>query len=360
VFDSDPEAPDVVEFGEGGSGCPTASATTPEASVNGAPVAGGQVGIGAKVKFTSKLTQANALAVEWEFINKATKAAEKVSGPANEFEQTEITHAFTTEGEYTVKETITSDDLASPTLVVEAAITAKAAPPTPQFSVTEATLGSATRFDAGSSSGNGSPITQYSWDYGDNTTATSATATAEHTYSEARTYQVTLTVTNKVGSTKSAPVSVVVLAPAPPPPPPPPPPPTTTTTTTTTPPPGSGVQGYRVSVASTSLAVSKSGGVSLKVSCAGQGSCTGTVTLRTLSAVAASAKKRVLTLASGSFSVPAGGAKAVALHLSAKARALLARSHVLRVRATIVGRDASGGSHTSSFVVTLKAAKAKH
>jgi Immunoglobulin I-set domain len=120
-------------------------------------------------------------------------------------------------------------------------------------------------------------------------------------------------------------------------------------------------------IASTSLHASASGVVIVKVTCpAGVSRCTGTVTLRTLNAVSASAagatksKGSILTLASGSFNVPGGGVKTLALHLSAKARALIARLHVLRVRAAIVAHDPTGGIHTGQAIATLRAAKAKH
>ncbi|HTC72425.1 MAG TPA: hypothetical protein VK655_06020, partial [Solirubrobacteraceae bacterium] len=64
-----------------------------------------------------------------------------------------------------------------------------------------------------------------------------------------------------------------------------------------------------------------------------------------------------LTLASGSFTISGGAVKTLTLHLSAKARALLAHSHVLHVKSTIVARNASGASATSTATVTLKAAK---
>jgi hypothetical protein len=118
------------------------------------------------------------------------------------------------------------------------------------------------------------------------------------------------------------------------------------------------------SLAGTSLTVSPSGAVVLKVSCpAGVSACLGTVTLRTLSAVSArastAAKKAVLTLASGSFAVTGGQVKAITLRLSAKARKLLARSHTLRARATVAAHDLSGASHTAQSLVTLKPAKGK-
>jgi hypothetical protein len=116
-------------------------------------------------------------------------------------------------------------------------------------------------------------------------------------------------------------------------------------------------------IASASLQASASGEVSVKVSCpAGVSSCAGTVTLRTLDAVVASAKTKpaILTLGTGSFTVAGGQVKTIVLHLSAKARILLARSHTLHVRVTIAAHNATGVTHTGYVIGTLRAAKAKH
>ena len=134
--------------------------------------------------------------------------------------------------------------------------------------------------------------------------------------------------------------------------------------------PGLGVEGFHTSIspvvpdavlAATSLTESASGAVAVKISCpATESSCAGTVTLRTSGAVVASARKpraAVLSLASGSFTVPGGKVKTITLHLSAKARALLAKSHSLRIRVTIVAHDPAGVTHTTQVVVTLHAAK---
>lgn len=115
-------------------------------------------------------------------------------------------------------------------------------------------------------------------------------------------------------------------------------------------------------IAGTSVQVSSSGSLSIKISCPpGETSCAGIVTLRTLNAVAASAKvkKAILTLVSGSFTVPGGGVKTVTLHLSAKGRALLAKEHVLRARATVLAHNVSGASHTGVATLTLRLAKPK-
>jgi hypothetical protein len=89
------------------------------------------------------------------------------------------------------------------------------------------------------------------------------------------------------------------------------------------------------------------------------------VSLRTLNAVragVAAAKKKaaILTLAKGSFSVAGGKVTTVVLHLSAKGRALLARAHTLKVRATIIAHDPAGAKHTEQTVVTLRAPATRH
>ena len=121
-------------------------------------------------------------------------------------------------------------------------------------------------------------------------------------------------------------------------------------------------------LASASLTGSSSGAVRVSVACpAGESSCTGTVTLRTLTAVSPRAtghrskkqKAVILTLAVGSFKVAGGQAKVVTLHLSAKARTLLSRTSVLRVRATLVAHDPEGATHTAQTIVTLRASKAR-
>ncbi|MGO9490318.1 MAG: hypothetical protein ACLQBB_15000, partial [Solirubrobacteraceae bacterium] len=137
---------------------------------------------------------------------------------------------------------------------------------------------------------------------------------------------------------------------------------------------GGGVQHYEVTkpvpivtISGTALTVPASGAFSLKLSCPGEETqCSGTVTLKTLTAVAAGsahgakAKKAILTLAGGTFVIAGGKLKVLSLHLSAKARALLAKLHTVRARVTIVAHDPLGGAHTTSAIVTLKAAKKKH
>jgi hypothetical protein len=122
-------------------------------------------------------------------------------------------------------------------------------------------------------------------------------------------------------------------------------------------------------LASTALVADSSGHVVLEISCpVRESSCEGTVTLRTLAAVsagtnavgAASRGAAILTLAKGTFTLAGGKSKKLTLRLSTKARTLLARSHALRVRATIAAHDPTGASHTSQRTATLHLARMKH
>ena len=116
-----------------------------------------------------------------------------------------------------------------------------------------------------------------------------------------------------------------------------------------------------------SLAASSSGTVNVSVSCpVTESRCGGTVTLRTLTAVRAATghrhnlKAAFLTLATGSFTVAGGQVATVRLRLSSKARALLARKHLLRARATIIAYDPAGVTHVTHTIVTIRAAKETH
>jgi outer membrane protein assembly factor BamB len=122
-------------------------------------------------------------------------------------------------------------------------------------------------------------------------------------------------------------------------------------------------------LASTSLTVSRSGAFTVKVRCpSGVSVCRGTISVRTLRAVIAGAdagagarlaraRAAILTLATGTFTVPGGQVKAVRLHLGRRARRLLLRRHVLRARATLTMRDAAGALQSSHATVTLRLAR---
>ena len=377
----------VIEFGPGGTGCPEASVAEPEAEASGKKLAADQIiPQHTAVTLSSRVAQADALKSEWAFSDPTTKETEATEvNPADQGLTARTTHKFEHEGEWTVTETITSDNFAMPAqtifngtsfaspLITEDEHSEKLtfnlkiepAPASASFSgPTAVTLGEAAEFNASSSKGfGGGHITKYAWSFGDGSEETSISPIAKHVYGATGSYQVSLTITDAHGSTKSAPRTIQVHAPsapsggggAPPPPPPPPGPGAGSTGR-------GGVLSYQVSVASTSISVNSKGALVITVKCLGQSSCDGAVTLRTASAVASGAGKHkaILTLASGSFTLAGGHFKALTLHLSSKAKALLVHSHTLRARATIVARDSAGAAHTTQSIVTLRATKAKH
>lgn len=183
-------------------------------------------------------------------------------------------------------------------------------------------------------------------------------------------YHFRVTATNAKGTTQSADLTFKTAAASSTPPPPSP--------GTESPPPPVGktevlpetVKKFSpvVTVAGSAMTVASNGSFTVKLSCPKEETtCAGTVTLKTLTAVAAAhggaaanAKKVVLTLASKSFSIVAGKVQVLTLHLSATARRVLAKTHTLRARATIVAHDSTGSTHTTTAIVTLKAAKRKH
>jgi hypothetical protein len=113
----------------------------------------------------------------------------------------------------------------------------------------------------------------------------------------------------------------------------------------------------------TTLAASAAGALTITVRCpAGESSCIGTITLRTLSAVSAGAgghqaSKHILTLATGPFRIIGGRVATVKLRLSAGARSLLARSRVLRARAIIAAIYTTGAASATQTTVTIHALK---
>ena len=381
VFMLDPKSAHVVELGPEGKGCPAAEASEPIATVNGKPLSPSEtISTGTPVAFSSTMTQANALSVEWNFGDGQTQTES-----ADEFQHTEVKliHGFVQGGELTVTETIHTDDLATPTIVKKTKISVSATAPPPTAVLegpSEVTLGKEATFDGSASSGP-NPIKTYHWVFGDGISETTETAAAKHIYTKAGVYGVKLTVTDTHELT-SEPSTLTIKVNEPAPETPKgggggggtgtigaPPAAALATTTTVAPTPPGPPPVPDAGLASTSLAVSPSGTVALDVTCpAGESSCAGTVTLRTLGAVSAvvagsrhgHAKKRkasVLTLAGGTFTVTGGQEKSVALRLSAAARTLLIHMHTLRARATIAAHDPAGQTHVTQTLITLHAPK---
>lgn len=484
MLERNPAGSRIVEFGPNGSGCPPGTATVPTAKAGGVEVE--PIAMNETVTLSSTLTQANALSVEWEFGD-----GTKQTVSTREQETTEVQHVFTKTGTLTVKETIHTDNLATPVLTVERKVRI-VGPPTVVTEEAKVT-GQSSATVTGTVNPNGQEVTACEVEYGTTipytkktkcvalppgkgeepkpveaqlsglekgtlyhfrfvatnnkglgegndktfTTAAEPVPSAETTSAsvegetaatlranvnpegaELTKCQFEYGPTEKYGSvvacstlppkgTSSVAVSapakglsagttyhfrIVVTdlagesvrgkdltfktkakeeAPAPPPPPPPAPPGENPITG------NGGVLPHQeikpppavpdATIAGNSATVSGSGAFTLKVSCpAGESTCSGTITLRTLKAVVASvahgakSKASILTLATGSFTVAGGQTKTLTLHLSAKARALLAHSHSVVARVTVVAHDPAGATHTTTVNVTLRAAKPKH
>jgi YVTN family beta-propeller protein len=72
--------------------------------------------------------------------------------------------------------------------------------PVASFTVTPASPGLATSFDASASGVASGTITNYAWTFGDTTTANTSTPTTTHTYATGGSYTATLTVTDSAGT----------------------------------------------------------------------------------------------------------------------------------------------------------------
>ncbi len=374
----------AIQFGTGGStsGCPHVTLTPPSVKANGVAVS--KLVPGEAATFSSTLAAANAVSTEWRFENTKTHKVETVPG-GYQFETPSLTHAFSEEGTYKLTEIVHTDNLSASSVEAELPsgheFTVRTVRPefeissVPSLTKGEEATFVATVFDENKQV---DPL-KYVWKFGDGVEEKGETSgneiTAKHLYAApCSSCTVTLEVTDKEGTkgvasativihkTKAEeeaekPPVVVIKPPAEIPP-------------LEVKPPAGGPKsgGPKVEpvaeLAVSTVSVGPSGALALKVTCpSGESSCTGTVTLRTLTAVSASThkkKKAILTLASGSFSVVGGQVKVVSLHLSSAARALLAHVHVLRARATLLAHDTSGASHTTTVTVTLRAAKAAH
>ncbi|HKN93381.1 MAG TPA: hypothetical protein VJU60_03525 [Thermoleophilaceae bacterium] len=121
-----------------------------------------------------------------------------------------------------------------------------------------------------------------------------------------------------------------------------------------------------ISLVTHALTVSSKGVAVISESCPAttNGSCTGTLTLKTAGPVAAVAKhrkvkRRIVTLGRGKFSIPAGQTAKVRVRLTKTAFKVLQSNRKLRVLATVVSHDASGAAKTTSAKLTLRAPKAR-
>jgi hypothetical protein len=390
---------DVFEFGPGGSGCPHVEANEPSVKVRNnqdQEVEIIPVPLGETATLSSEMVEGNAKSVAWTFKNLTTGKEETKDGEEEQeagsyqFKVTSLKHTFQEVGEYEIKEVIATDDLATPTLEETRKVSVAATPIGVEFSYPATiTAGKATKFEAIVNDPHepGSPKLKYTWTFGseEKPGETDATEFSEvHTFPvEAAQESVTLKVTDAHGvvGEKTHLISVGKAEEQkkeehkeehkeePPKEEHKTEPPKEEHKTETPKTEGS----PEATVAGTSVAATAAGAVTLQVSCpASDSSCSGTVTLRTLGAVAARTARRgksskskkhkaVLTLATGSFTVAGGQTGTVTLHLSAAGHTLLMRLHTLRVQAVVVANDPAGATHTTQTTVTLRApAKSKH
>jgi PKD repeat protein len=412
-----PAAAAVIEFGPGGSGCPAAKSRELAATLRGVPLEGRLVRPGEQVGFSTQLSQADALSVEWDFGDGSPIETVVVQKKPRE---PQAKHAFTQSGPHTVTATIHTDDLASPTITLTASVTVESSgketeqehkereerearerkkkkeeeehetekqrkereererkeqehkekehketlgPHALGVVQTPAERGVPALFDARPSSDSAGPneLTEYHWNFGDGGEYSGPVPIVFHAYAGVGAYTATLTVTDRRGLT-SAPYSLTVKVIEPP---------VTARPTGGSSPASSSsaVASYTrttpgvfpdVSLALASLRVSARGLLVLTMYCpAGETTCAGTVTLRALLASASRrskrAKKALTTLASGSFSIAGGTRKRVALHVSRSVLVLLARLRRVYAQAEIAAHDPAGASHSAKLPVLISA-----
>jgi hypothetical protein len=356
-----PSAPALIEFGPGGGGCPAATSTALAAKIKGSEVT--EARAGEAVTFSAALSNGNALEeVDWDFGDGTVETL-----PTRELPNVEAVHTFTLGGAHTVRATIHTDNLATPTITAETTLTVAEGAALPPRALASGPLtafvGETVEFDGSASSDPSGPnqIAEYHWSFGDGAQASSALPAVSHVYSSPGAYTVSLTVTNKQGVTSAPdvlPQPVVVVRE----------PPSSGGVEGSSvsrsqgggggerrqPPPGSSNVAPDAKLASNSLSVSRAGTVKLRMSCpAGVTLCAGTVKLRSIGA--ASARHGVaVTLASGRFAIPGGGVRAVSLRLTAHAHVLLKHRHKLAALAVIHTHDPTGAQYLRQTVVTLR------
>lgn len=135
-------------------------------------------------------------------------------GDGNSSSQSVVEHAFTSTGTYTVTLTVTDNEGATASATRQITISSDNQAPTAviQTSKIQAQIGEEITFDGSNSTDDGT-IVSFVWSFGDG--ASSDQAIANHAYSQAGSYNVTLRVTDDEGATGQASVPITIAAESP-------------------------------------------------------------------------------------------------------------------------------------------------
>ena len=204
---------EALQLGPNGSttGCPHATVSAPSVKVGGVAI---KPKPGEKVTLSSTVQGANVESVEWKFDNLTTgKSEPPVVVGTYQFQTTSLEHAFGEEGEYEVTEIVDSDDLAEPVVTQKVKVMVGLAAPLVKFVSAPSSLvtGEEATFEANvkDENENPKPLT-YVWKFGDGTQTppepvTGSAIAGKHVYSALCTScTVTLEVTEQGGKTGTA------------------------------------------------------------------------------------------------------------------------------------------------------------
>ena len=178
----------------------------PVAQISTTPAASGEtltIEVGQKIDFDAGSSNPNGGEItdyEWDFQSSPNRESIPGSGKTP-------SHTYTVTGTYTVKLTVTDDSGRSDSTTMKVEVIDITASFTMNPSL--AKVGETVNFDASGSSGN---IDSYNWEF-NSSSASSPTAsglTVTHSYSEAGTYQVKLTVSGQSGISDSTTKSIKV------------------------------------------------------------------------------------------------------------------------------------------------------
>ncbi len=384
--------PYLAKFGTGAGAeaCGQVTVTVPTVQIgNGGNLQ--EVPLGKAATLSSKVEGADALASTWTIVRNGEVASKEViPGPKNQGRSTSLSYTFKKAGSYEVTELVTTDDLGTPTKQVVRTITAALPAITFRIEASAAfpeggvTVGTPVKMHVSAAKDPNElvPHLKLTWHFSDGAAPVNEevvgkemgkegtfTATAEHAFATncGGVCVVTLEARDAAGAEgHSMPLDVPMFKPPSPPETEPEKPPVVEEKK----PPEKEVHPEQVVhnpeahiAGSSTLSVKPTGALTIQVSCPPkQSECAGTVTLQTVVTQAAKKgkkpKKVKVTLVRGSFDVAGGSSKAVALHLSAQARSLLAHLHLLHATATFVAHD-SATTRTTTANVTLRPASGK-